>query len=126
MEKEPFTPEGLTALQSWLNGLASAQFDAEIAAMQQDFERWASRHLELSAEQSQFYEAMSATAKQNLAYLVTLAAAYKRNVSLVQEGPGEPSEDKLFRPKSSLSVTTHQGGGYDVDGELVIEVRYIA
>jgi|GEM_PF-1585245 len=127
MKKYPFTPEGITALQTWLNALPPAHFDAEIAAMQADFEQWSVNHLDLEPHQTQFYLSLSETAKKNLAYLVTLAASYKRTVSLVQEGDTEePPEDKLFKPKSTLAVTSHNGGDYEVDGELIIDVTYIS
>lgn len=127
MEKQPFTPEGVAALQAWLNQLPSLQFDAEIAAMHRNFELWALAHLELNPQQLQFYQQLSVVAKENLIYLVTLAAAYKQPISLTQEGGEEPPpEDKLFKPKSTLAITSHTGGDYDVDGELVIEVVYLS
>lgn len=129
MEKQPFTPEGVLALQTWLYQLPPLDFDAEIIAMTNDFEAWSLAHLELDEIQLDFYLQLSPTAKQNLAYLVTLAATYKNPVSLIQHqlksGGEEPPEDKLFKPKSTLQVTSHIDGSYEVEGDLTIDVSYV-
>ena len=75
------------------------------------------------------FRSLSRTAKNNLAYNVTLAAAYKKPISLVQllqkSDEPEPEEDKLFKPKSTLAVTSDSNGMYGVEGELEIEVTYL-
>ncbi len=128
MEREPFTPAGVLALQEWLYQLPQLEFDAQILAMESNFEAWSLVHLELDAQQLVFYNQLSTTAKNNLAYTVTLAAAYKKPISLIQlvqkSNDPEPEEDKLFKPKSTLSVTSDSNGNYEVEGELEIEVTY--
>nr|MBP8067592.1 hypothetical protein [Pedobacter sp.] len=103
MEREPFTPAGVLALQEWLYQLPQLEFDAQILAMESNFEAWSLVHLELDAQQLVFYNQLSTTAKNNLAYTVTLAAAYKKPISLIQllqkSNDPEPEEDKLFKPK---------------------------
>ncbi len=128
MEKQPFTPSGVSALQQWLYQLPQLEFNAEIQAMETSFEAWSLAHLQLDAQQLAFYSQLSGTAKNNLAYNVTLAASYKKQISLVQlvqkSNEPEPEEDKLFKPKSTLAVTSHNDGTYEVDGEVEIEVIY--
>lgn len=130
MEKQPFTPEGVLALNQWLYSLPPLEFNAQIKAMEINFEAWSLAHLELDEQQLAFYNRLSGTAKSNLAYNVTLGCSYKKPVSLVQllQKIDEPSVegDKLFEPKSTLTVTSHNDGSYDVDGEVVIEVTYIS
>ena len=131
MEREPFTPDGVLALQEWLYQLPPLQFNAEILAMENDFEAWSLAHLELDPQQLIFYNQLSTVAKNNLAYNVTLAASYKKPVSLVQllqknNEPEPPEDDKLFKPKSTLSVTSDSNGNHEVNGELEIEVVYIS
>ena len=128
MEREPFTPAGVTALEQWLYQLPQLEFNAEIVAMETNFESWSLAHLELDTKQIAFYNQLSRTAKNNLAYTITLAATYKKPISLVQLLQGadesESEEDKLFKPTSSLVVTSHNDGTYEVDGEVEIEVTY--
>ncbi len=130
MEKQPFTPSGVLALQEWLYQLPQTEFDAEILAMQTNFEAWSLAHLELDSQQLTFYKELNVTAKNNLAYNITLASAYKKPISLTQEvlrsSVPEPESDKLFKPKSSLAITSDGEGNYEVDGEVVIEVNYIS
>lgn len=134
METQPFTPTGVLALQDWLYELPQLKFDEEILAMQTDFEAWSLAHLELETEQLAFYAQLSPTAKTNLAYNVTLAAAHKKVITLTQQvqkmddpdPEPEPESDKLFKPKSSLTVTSDGEGNYEVDGEVEIEVTYLS
>ena len=130
MEKQPFTPSGVLALQQWLYQLPQLEFDAEILAMETNFEIWSLAHLALDAQQLIFYNQLGSTAKNNLAYNVTLAAAYKKSIGLVQllqkSDDADSEEDKLFKPKSTLAVTSDSNGGYEVEGELEIEVTYLS
>ena len=130
MEKQPFTPSGVLALQQWLYQLPPLEFSEEVLAMENNFEAWSLAHLALDAQQLIFYNQLSRTAKNNLAYNVTLAAAYKKPIRLVQllqkgDEP-EPEEDKLFKPKSTLAVTSDSNGAYEVEGGLEIEVTYLS
>lgn len=130
MEKQPFTPAGILALQEWLYQLPPLEFNAEILAMETNFEAWSLTHLELDAQQQLFYIKLSRTAKNNLAYNITLAAAYKKPISLIQQHQKSKDsgteEDKLFKPKSTLDVTSDGDGTYEVDGEVIIEVTYLS
>lgn len=130
METQPFTPAGVLALQEWLYELPQLEFDSEILAMQTDFEAWSLAHLELDTAQLAFYDQLSPTAKTNLAYTVTLAAAHKKAITLNQQVQKmvdpDPESDKLFKPKSSLTVTSDGEGNYEVEGEVEIEVTYIS
>lgn len=129
MEKQPFTPAGILALQHWLYQLPPHQFSAEIAAMETDFEGWSLEHLELDAHQLIFYKQLSALARNNLAYVITLAAKFKKRISLVhvfqKNNDSEPVEDKLFKPKNTLAVTSDNQGNDVVEGEVEIEVSYL-
>ena len=130
MEKQPFTPSGVLALQQWLYQLPPLEFSEEILSMERNFEVWSLAHLALDEQQLIFYNQLSRTGKNNLAYNVTLAAAYKKPISLVQllqkSDEPEPEEDKLFKPKSTLAVTSDGNGTYEVEGELEIEVTYLS
>ena len=88
MEKQPFTPSGVLALQQWLYQLPPLEFSEEIRAMENNFEAWSLAHLVLDAQQLIFYNQLSSTGKNNLAYNVTLAAAYKKPNSLSSSGSG--------------------------------------
>lgn len=129
MEKQLFTPSGVLALQQWLYQLPQLEFDAEILAMETNFEVWSLTHLTLDAQQIIFYNQLGGTAKNNLAYNVKLAAAYKKPIRLVQllqkSDDADSEEDKLFKPKSTLAVTSDSNGSYEVEGELEIEVTYL-
>lgn len=129
MEKKPFTPSGVLALKEWLYQLPTPAFEAEVIAMHRDFEAWSLTHLELTAKQLEFYDQLSEIAKNNLAYGVTLAATFKKPISLVQLLANDSDDDpvdKLFKPSSSLAITSHSDGTEEVDGEMVIEVTYIS
>ncbi|RZK26468.1 MAG: hypothetical protein EOO43_02720 [Flavobacterium sp.] len=129
MPKQPFTPAGVTALKIWLYELPPLEFNNEITAMQTDFESWSLNHLDLTNEQLDFYSQLSSVAQTNLAYNVTLGAMFKRPISLVQLFDGkkdQKGEDKLFKPKSSLTITSDGNGDDLVEGEVVIEVEYTA
>ena len=131
MQKQPFTPAGVLALQQWLYELPPLEFDAEILAMETDFEAWSLAHLELDTNQITFYNQLSAIAQYNLAYTITLAAMFKKPVSLVQlvqksNESEPPEEDKLFKPKSSLTITSDSEGNDVVEGDVEIEVTYIS
>lgn len=135
MEKKLFSPSGLMELQNWLYSLPENQFKAEIESMKLDFESWMIEHLIFTPTQLLFYEQMATVAKTNLAFQVTLAAQFKKLITLsllnmngnnkrdVEPEP-EP-EDKLFKPKSSISVTSDGDGNTYVEGELEIEVKYL-
>ena len=129
MEKHPFTPAGVLALREWLYQLPATQFDVEILAMNNNFEAWSLAHLELTVNQLKFYNQLSGIAKNNLAYTITLGATFKKPISLVQlllkESNDDPV-DKLFKPKSTLAITSHSNGTQEVEGEVVIEVTYIS
>ncbi len=128
MEKQPFTPSGVLALKEWLYQLPTALFDAELLAMNNNFEAWSLAHLELTAKQLEFYNQLSGIAKNNLAYNVTLAATFKKPISLEQlllKDSNDDPVDKLFKPGSTISITSHNDGTQNVDGEVVIEVTYI-
>ncbi len=133
MEKQPFTPAGVLALQQWLYQLPTPQFHMEINAMEADFEAWSLAYLELDANQLTFYNQLSSVAQNNLAHVIKLAARFKKPISLVQlqssgdpEPEPEPGEDKLFKPKSSLAITSDNHGNDVVEGEVEIEVTYIS
>jgi len=129
MEKQPFTPAGVLALQQWLYQLPQLQFDEEILSMQTNFETWSLAHLELTVKQLAFFNKLSETAKNDLACKVQLGAAYKKSITLIQyqqkSSDPVPPDDKLFEPKSSITVTSHNDGTYNVNGEVEIEVTYI-
>ncbi|MGF1924755.1 MAG: hypothetical protein ACQUHE_11295 [Bacteroidia bacterium] len=129
MDKQHFTPEGVLALQEWLYQLPNALFDEEILAMNDDFEAWSLAHLELTEKQLEFYDQLGSMAKNNLAYNVTLAATFKKPIKLEQlllrDGNDDPV-DKLFKPKSSLTITSQSNGNQEVDGEVIIEVTYLS
>jgi len=128
MEKQPFTPSGVLALKDWLYQLPTVQFDAELLAMNNNFEAWSLAHLELNTQQIEFYNQLSGIAKNNIAYNVTLAATFKKPISLVQSllrDSGDDPVDKLFKINSSLAITSDNEGSEEVEGEAVIEVTYI-
>ena len=131
MEKQTFTPAGVLALQEWLYELPSVEFDVEILAMETDFEAWSLAHLELDSNQLTFYSQLSVVAKYNLAYTITLAAMFKKPISLVQivqksDDPEPTDEGKLFKPKSSITITSDSEGKDVVEGDVEIEVTYVS
>ncbi|SFH19389.1 hypothetical protein [Pedobacter insulae] len=130
MEKQPFTPAGILALQQWLYKLPPLQFNEEILTMNTNFEAWSLAHLELTTAQLTFFNQLSETAKSDLACKIQLGAAYKKLITLIQHQQKSsapiPEEDKLFEPKSSITVTSHSDGTYDVNGEVEIAVTYIS
>jgi len=131
MEKQSFTPAGVLALQQWLYELTPFEFDIEILAMESDFEAWALAHLDLDTNQISFYNQLSVVAQYHLAYTITLAARFKKAVSLVKivqkSNETEPlQEDKLFKPKSSLTITSDSEGLDIVEGDVEIEVTYVS
>lgn len=131
MEKQPFTPAGVAAVQQWLSSLPDAELNAEVLKMETGFEQWVLAHFELNEAQHHFFDKMSHTAQKNLKYLVILAVQYRRSVTLTQQyvksnvESDEPDADKLFKPKSSLAVTSNNDGDYEVGGSLEIEVTYL-
>ncbi|MEJ5994388.1 hypothetical protein WG904_08160 [Pedobacter sp. Du54] len=131
MEKQPFTPAGVLALQQWLYQLPPVEFDTEILAMETDFETWSLAHLALDNNQLTFYNQLSSVAQYNLAYTITLAAMFKKPVSLVQlvqnsNEPDSSESDKLFKPKSTITITSNSDGNDVVEGDVEIEVTYLS
>ncbi|MES2418418.1 MAG: hypothetical protein V4541_09535 [Bacteroidota bacterium] len=128
MEKQPFTTEGVLALQNWLYNLSNAELEAEVLAMKANFTGWVLTYLLLDETQLAYFDNMSATPMEFLAFQTTFAVANRRPINLMKQAPKNNNalfDDKLFEPESKLAVTSHSNGSYEVSGELNIEVSYI-
>lgn len=132
MEKQPFTPDGVAELQKWLYGLPDIELQEQVSLMEINFSAWGFAHLSFTEQQIRFYHDLNPAVINFLASQCIFAASYRRPVRLIvtadlRQEPLNDGEDdgKLFKPKSSLSVTGRNNGTYEVGGGVDIDVSYI-
>ncbi len=128
MKKYLFTEEGLQELLETLYALSDKKLQLESDLLRKDPIRWIESHFELDDPQKNFLKKLPFEVIDFLGYQGSFALAHRLPIHLLKEGmkaEGSGDQDKLFKPKTQLSIAADQNGNTVSGGELLLEVAYL-
>lgn len=123
MKKHPFTPTGVAELQQDLYALDDAALAAEAAAIAADFVAWMDAHFDFAPGQLAFLQSVNLQVRQLIATQTSFAVGNRLPI-ILQKPELSAKDEKLIKPKSSLTADADGNGDYVASGELVIEISY--
>lgn len=126
MTKFPFSNEGFQALQQNLYALSDPDLFAVSNRVFNHFNEWMAENFDLSPSQIDFLETLSPKMTNFLSAQTAMAIGNRLPVTLTK--PDGKSENlrgtKLIRPSSEASATSEGEEGFEVEGNLDIEIIY--
>ncbi|RYY17103.1 MAG: hypothetical protein EOO04_25920 [Chitinophagaceae bacterium] len=134
MTKYPFTQAGCLELQEELYELTNVELGAEADSLRENFTFWVEAHFVLAPSQVAYLNSLNSHLIEFMAYNGALAIANRLPINLVKptsrSAAGDPEPDpeddeKLIRPKSRIASTGNNQGGYEITGDLEIEILYL-
>ncbi|SOD13904.1 hypothetical protein [Pedobacter xixiisoli] len=125
MQKQPFDETGLQSLLQALYALTDQQLNEEAAALKLQPKLWINGHFELTSEQLDYLDQMPAPISHFLGEQGSFAIGNRLPIVLHKEGDTPGDEDKLFKPKSNLTIETDSQGHISVGGSMSIDITYL-
>lgn len=125
MQKQPFDEVGLQSLLQALYALNDQQLTEEAAALKLQPKLWINGHFDLTTDQLTYLDEMPAAIADFLGDQGSFAIQHRLPVTLTKDGDGSGDEDKLFKPKSDLTIETANDGHITASGSMTIEITYV-
>ncbi|RZK48491.1 MAG: hypothetical protein EOO99_10170 [Pedobacter sp.] len=129
MEKFPFTTVGVEAFNLYRASLNQTEINIMAAAIQANFKSWLMSEFELSVEQVEYLNSLPTNVIEFLTFQCYFAVAYNLPMILIKPESRRLKDDptegsKLLKPKSMIDVEQNPEEGFDVSGELIVEISY--
>lgn len=124
MQKKPFNENGLQSILIELYALTDQELNEQAAALKQQPKLWINGHFELTTAQLDYLDQMPVAIASFIGDQGSFAIGHRLPVTLNKEGDATGDEDKLFKPKSNLTIETDNEGKVMVGGDMSIDITY--
>lgn len=127
MERQPFNESGLQLLLAELYALPNERLNVESMLLREAPKAWIERHFLLNDAQQKFLDHMPGRVLAFIGEQGSFAIGNRLEVLLEKEREpsGDDDQDKLFKPKSNLFISTDNQGNTIAGGNLVLEIKYL-
>ncbi|RYF19636.1 MAG: hypothetical protein EOO42_14005 [Flavobacteriales bacterium] len=127
MEKFPFSNAGFQALQQQLYLLNDADLQATANTVFNHFNNWMFENFELSASQVGFIESLNPKMTTLLASQTAMAMVNRLPINLIKPDSQMNTllrGSKLIRPEAKVAASSEGEEGFEMEGNLNIEITY--
>jgi len=122
MTQQPFTPAGVTAMQTELNQLSQSELQTQCDEISSDLSSWVSTNFSLTQDQQTYLSGMDASFFAYAGPVTAFAILNNLTVSLsVPQSP--PTTFKLIHASDDIEVT-QSPDGFTVTGGVTYTVEY--
>lgn len=118
MEKQPFTPNGIQAKQTELYALPTAQFNAEIKLIVDNFKSWLINNFSFDSNQLTYVSGMDDDFLDSVALQSALCLKNKLPITL---GATSNKPGKRIKTSSSVIGNYDPNEGWSFSGDMVVE-----
>ncbi|MGE6221156.1 hypothetical protein ACQKCH_15115 [Nubsella zeaxanthinifaciens] len=125
MQKQPFNENGLQSVLFELYALTDQELDEQAAALKLQPKLWINGHFELTAAQLGYLDQMPPAIASFIGDQGSFAIGHRLPVTLNRDGDATGDEDKLFNPKSNLTIETDNEGKIMAGGDMSINITYL-
>jgi hypothetical protein len=125
MNKLPFTQEGVNQLLQDLYSLPASELKDQSILVHYDFKNWVIDRFDFTSDQINFLYGLPEESVSFMASNASFAIANKLPIVLEKDdAPISLRGNKFIRPKSELSSSATDGGSFEAEGQLIIEIGY--
>jgi len=121
MTAEPFTPAGVTALQTQLNALSAGDLKTQAGLIRSDFSSWIQTNFTLDADQKTYLAGIDSEFMILATALTAFAVENKLTISL--SVTGSPTTFKLIHLANTITCD-YSPDGFSTSGALTYAITY--
>lgn len=127
MEKFPFSNAGFQALQQKLYALANADLQTTANTVFNHFNKWLCETFELTPSQVGFIESLNPKMTTLLSSQTAMAMVNRLPINLIKPESQMNTllrGSKLIRPEAKVAASSEGEDGFEIEGNLNIEISY--